>query len=548
MNIEFTGKYDAVATKRFAGKVYDRIARGMWVFGCVFFAVCAVVEALQLVSGRGFNYCLLAIAVVLFWSIRFSRARYQKNIDILSRRYFSDSEEATVVMTDDYYECRCGTNQMRVPWRNLGAYYLFVDDGVVLLMDGKVTTLLLPSLSEMVVQADELKDVLERAGLKDYRSLRSHGWFVLFLVFVVGGVVVFSNLARIRPQNPQNASCIDKEDEDDDEDEDEDEWGDDFGSSGQKSFSLGDIDFDSKRIDVDYSLSDVRSQTNKHQISYQDFANIVAVLREQKSQKTVSMLLSIDDVASPARPLDTLATLTNSHLSVDLVLNDCTNLMDVAMLGRVPLKKLTLIRCPIREIRGLESCPIESLTVWDCPLSSLADICPLPRLKKMTLELKDKKVPTKEDLLSRWEKLDLFSYYEPDSASPYPVVIPLFSETERFQSAIADADRVVIRDGGFGCCGKPERDPVLLVLTDPKEIADFNAMFKFEDKGQNGSCMCCGHPGVDWWKGDVLVARTAAQHLQGLRWKGFYGDASLVPESRKLLGEWFTARNIKVCK
>ena len=542
MNIEFTGKYDAVATKRFAGKVYDRIARGMWVFGCVFFAVCAVVEALQLVSGRGFSYSLLAIAVVLFWPIRFSRARYQKNIDILSRRYFSDSEEATVVMTDDYYECRCGTNQMRVAWRNLGAYYLFVDDGVVLLMDGKVTTLLVPCLEEKGVQADELKDALARAGLKDYCDVRNYSWLVLFLAFVVGGFVVFSYLARSRPQIPASASCIDEDDEDDDEDEDEDE------EEEGGSFSLGDVDFDSKWIDVDYSLADVRSQTNKHQISYQDFANIVAVLREQKSQKTVSMLLSIDDVASPARPLDTLATLTNSHLSVDLVLNDCTNLMDVAMLGRVPLKKLTLIRCPIREIRGLESCPIESLTVWDCPLSSLADICPLPRLKKMTLELKDKKVPTKEDLLSRWEKLDLFSYYEPDSASPYPVVIPLFSETERFQSAIADADRVVIRDGGFGCCGKPERDPVLLVLTDPREIADFNAMFKFEDKGQNGSCMCCGHPGIDWWKGDVLVARTAVQHLQGLRWKGFYGDASLVPESRKLLGEWFAARNIKVCK
>ena len=104
MNIEFTGKYDAVATKRFAGKVYDRIARGMWVFGCVFFVVCAVVGVLQLVSGRGFSYSLLAIAVVLLLSIRLGRARYQKNIDILSRRYFSDSEEATVVMTDDYYE------------------------------------------------------------------------------------------------------------------------------------------------------------------------------------------------------------------------------------------------------------------------------------------------------------------------------------------------------------------------------------------------------------------------------------------------------------
>ena len=547
MNIEFTGKYDAVAAKRFAGKVFDRIVRRILIFCYVFLAACVALEALTFVRSGRFDFHFLFFVIPIILIHKFQRSRFQKAMDGISRRFMGDSEEVTLVMTDDSYECRCGANLMRVAWRSLGSHYLFIGDGVAM-MEGKMPTLLIPCLEKKGVQADELKDALARAGLKDYCSLRSHGWFVLFLVFVVGGVVVFSNLARSRPQIPQNASCIDKEDEDDDEDEDEDEWGDDFGSSGQKSFSLGDIDFDSKRIDVDYSLADVRSQTNKHQISYQDFANIVAVLREQKSQKTVSMLLSIDDVASPARPLDTLATLTNSHLSVDLVLNDCTNLMDVAMLGRVPLKKLTLIRCPIREIRGLESCPIESLTVWNCPLSSLADICPLPRLKKMTLELKDKKVPTKEDLLSRWEKLDLFSYYEPDSASPYPVVIPLFSETERFQSAIADADRVVIRDGGFGCCGKPERDPVLLVLTDPKEVADFNAMFKFEDKGQNGSCMCCGHPGVDWWKGDVLVARTAVQHLQGLRWKGFYGDASLVPESRKLLGEWFAARNIKVCK
>ncbi len=135
------------------------------------------------------------------------------------------------------------------------------------------------------MQADELKDALARAGLKDYCDVHNYSWLVLLLAAVVGGAAAFFDLARIRPQNPQNASCIDKDDEDDDEDEDEDEWGDDFESSGQKSFSLGDFDFDSRRIDVDYSLSDVRSQTNKHQISYQDFANIVAVLREQKSQR-----------------------------------------------------------------------------------------------------------------------------------------------------------------------------------------------------------------------------------------------------------------------
>ena len=542
MNIEYTGKYDAVAAKRFAGKVFDRVARGMSVFCYAFLVLCAAFEVFMLVRWGVFNYYLLAIAGMVLWSIRFQRARYQKNIDILSRRYLTDSDEATVVMTDDSYECRCGTNQMRVAWRNLGAYYLFVDDGVVLLMDGKVTTLLLPSLSKMGVQAGELKDALERAGLKDFCKCRSYFWLFVLIICCICGAAAFFDFARSRPQIPACVSCIAEEDEDDDEDEDEGE------EEEGGSFSLGDVDFDDERVYLSYSLSDVRSSTNKQQISYQDFANIVAVLREQKSRKSVYMFLSIGDVAGPARPLDTLATLTNSNLSVDLVFNDCTNLADVAALGRVPLKELTLIRCPIREIRGLESCPIESLTVWDCPISSFADICPLPRLKRMDLKLKGQKCPSKEELLSRWGMLDLFSFHESDSEDAKPVVIPLFSETERFQSAVAGADRVVIRDGGYGCCSKPEDDPVLLVLTDTQEISDFRALFKFEDKGENGSCMCCGHPGIDWWKGDVLVARTAVQHLQGLRWKGFYGDAELTSEARKTLDDWFSKHNVKAKK
>ena len=166
----------------------------------------------------------------------------------------------------------------------------------------------------------------------------------------------------------------------------------------------------------------------------------------------------------------------------------------------------------------------------------------------MDLKLKGQKYPSKEELLSRWGTLDLFSFHESDSEDAKPVVIPLFSETERFQSAVAGADRVVIRDGGYGCCSKPEDDPVLLVLTDTQEISDFRALFKFEDKGENGSCMCCGHPGIDWWKGDVLVARTAVQHLQGLRWKGFYGDAELTSEARKTLDDWFSKHNVKARK
>ena len=210
MNIEYTGRYDAAAAKRFAGKVYDRVARGMLVSIYVLLAVCAVVEVLQLVNGGRFSYCLLAAAVVILCSIKAQRARYQKAIDVLNRRYFSDSEEATVVMTDDFYECRCGANQMRVAWPKLAAYYLFVDDGVVLMMDGKLTTLLIRSLPEMGVQAGELKDTLERAGLKDYRTRCNRSWLVAPIAFCIIGAIFILGLARRRPQISACVSCVDE--------------------------------------------------------------------------------------------------------------------------------------------------------------------------------------------------------------------------------------------------------------------------------------------------------------------------------------------------
>jgi len=261
------------------------------------------------------------------------------------------------------------------------------------------------------------------------------------------------------------------------------------------------------------------------------------------------MMLSIADVNAPARPLETLATLTNSQLSVELILHDCTNLTDVAMLERVPISWLYLSKCPVGEIRGLELCPLEALDIYSCPIKSIGDICPLPSLRKMRIADTLMAQPDKEALRARWKSLGYLQFApRNEDGAPKYVMISLFSETERFQEAIAAADRVVIRDGGFGCCTKPERDPVLLVLTDPKKIAELRGIFKFKDLGSNSSCMCCGHPGIDWWKGDELLARTAVQHLTALRWKRFNGDAELTPEASDALTAWFAARNIKAAK
>ncbi len=546
MNIEYTGRlYDAAKVRRFAGKVYDRVARSSRIMLSVFIVVGLAAEVMAYLRGGHLDLYLLFLLALIVFALKFNRARFQKSIDLVTRRFMGDSDEGTVAMTDTCYEFRSGDNVMRVVWRNLGSYYLFLDGGLAVL-ERKMPMLLLPSLSDLGANEEEVKAALEKAGLKDYRHCRSYWWILVVLLAFAGGAVAQLDLMQSRAKMSVPA-CVEC-DEEDDEDDDSCDF-DSCDDARGKVFSLGDINFDSRTIDIDYALAETRSSTNKSQISYQDFANIVAVLREQRKPKKVFMMLSIADVNAPERPLETLATLTNSQLSVNLVLYDCTNLTDVAILGRVPMTKLSLCRCPVGEIRGLEQCPLEALEIYSCPVKSIENICPLPRLRKMCVSDTPMAQPTKEALGARWKGLDYLQFApRNENGSPEYNMVSLFSETERFQAAVAEADRVVIRDGGFGCCTKPERDPVLLELKDPKDIAELRGVFRFKDRGSNSECMCCGHPGIDWWKGDKLLARTAVQHLKALRWKRFHGDAELTSEAAEALTAWFSARGIKAAK
>ncbi len=548
MNIEYTGRlYDAAKARRFAGKVYDRVARSSRIMLSVFIVMGLAAEVMAYLRCGHLDLYLLFLLALIVFALKFNRARFQKSMDLVIRRFMGYSDEGTVAMTDTCYEFRSGDNVMRVAWRNLGSYYLFIDGGLVVL-ERKMPTPLLPSLTSIGAKEDEVRETLERAGLKDYRHCRSYWWVFVLLAALMGGVVAQFDLMQSRAKMPASV-CVECDDEVADEEDENPFADDDSGGGKDRQFSLGDINFDSRTIDIDYALAETRSSTNKSQISYQDFANIVAVLREQRKPKKVFMMLSIADVNAPERPLETLATLTNNQLSVELILHDCTNLTDVAMLERVPISWLYLSKCPVGEIRGLELCPLETLDIYSCPIKSIDDICPLPSLRKMRIADTLMAQPDKEALRARWKSLDYLQFApQNEDGSPKYVMISLFSETERFQEAVAEADRVVIRDGGFGCCTKPERDPVLLVLTDPKEIAELRGIFKFKDRGSNSECMCCGHPGIDWWKGDELLARTAVQHLTALRWKGFHGDAELTPEASEALSAWFAARSIKAAK
>lgn len=114
-----------------------------------------------------------------------------------------------------------------------------------------------------------------------------------------------------------------------------------------------------------------------------------------------------------------------------------------------------------------------------------------------------------------------------------------------FAQLIATADRIVIRDGGHDCCGaKVDEQPILAEVTDPAEIAAFNALFEFAVPKDPYWCACCGHPGIDWWKDGVRIALTSAHHGTDLRWRDFPGDAPFSSASAQALADWFKARGL----
>ena len=194
MDIECNCRYDEGAMKRFAGKVFDRITRPLAVFYGAIILMLLAVEVVQVACGKGLDGFALGFAMFIplfvFKWVR-SRMRYQKTVVSLMSRRMGGKGEATVKMTDEFYESRVDADVMRFGWRRLGSHYLFVDGGVAV-TEGRNPTLFVNSLAELGVEASDLKDVLERAGLKDFRLYRDRSWVatLLFVLFVLLGVFV----------------------------------------------------------------------------------------------------------------------------------------------------------------------------------------------------------------------------------------------------------------------------------------------------------------------------------------------------------------------
>lgn len=129
-----------------------------------------------------------------------------------------------------------------------------------------------------------------------------------------------------------------------------------------------------------------------------------------------------------------------------------------------------------------------------------------------------------------------------------------------FGPAIAGADRIVVRAGGFDCCGPVDESDVLVEITRPDELSDVANHIQFVSRTVTNSfyetCMCCGGPALDWYRGKKRIAATAMQHGRAIRWRGFstmrilgfragYGDGPLTPASREWLANWLATKGIE---
>ena len=122
-----------------------------------------------------------------------------------------------------------------------------------------------------------------------------------------------------------------------------------------------------------------------------------------------------------------------------------------------------------------------------------------------------------------------------------------------FKKRVAQADKIVIRDGTVKWDRPTDKDPVLRTITDSKEIAAFNKMFVFVEKAKKSDwepsdtgqpCRCEGGPGIDWWKDGEKLAQTALHHGKSLWWDGFTWDFFLTPSSKDEVAKWFSAHSI----
>lgn len=186
MNVTCTvnEKNSEAEQRRFVIKVYDWLSRDHWLVHSVLCVLWGVLEELRMLHGESMRLVLPAIAFLVVLGILRGRTRYVKTMTDSRRLLMDGGGEAAIALTDDYYEFKSGGNDIRVRWKGLGSQYLFLDDGVAVLLDGNPRLFLNP-LPKFGADPAELRAVLENAGLKEFAPSRNPRLYLAFLAILL---------------------------------------------------------------------------------------------------------------------------------------------------------------------------------------------------------------------------------------------------------------------------------------------------------------------------------------------------------------------------
>jgi hypothetical protein len=124
-------------------------------------------------------------------------------------------------------------------------------------------------------------------------------------------------------------------------------------------------------------------------------------------------------------------------------------------------------------------------------------------------------------------------------------VPPPWTQQGEFHKTIAEADRIVVRDGGFNGPQPVERQKVLFQVASPAEVREVYEKLQFPAAQDIQNCACFGYPGIDWYRGKQRLAMTSVQHCRAVRWEGFPRDAALTPEAAAWLKQWLISHGVK---
>jgi hypothetical protein len=114
----------------------------------------------------------------------------------------------------------------------------------------------------------------------------------------------------------------------------------------------------------------------------------------------------------------------------------------------------------------------------------------------------------------------------------------------QLHEAIAGADRIVVREGGFAWSGTGPQYRVLFEVTDAVEIKAVFGNLEFQAGQYAEVCGCEGHPELHWYQGDRCLAATRVKHGEAIHWDELPGQADLTEKSSQWLAQWLVGHGI----